>query len=166
MRFKAIIFDWGDTVMRDYNLPGPMSEWEKADWVPGLQDQLRRIKGEYTLAIATSAAHSGSEEMIKALQRVGADKFFDRFFTSRDLGVAKPDPEFFAAITDKLGYSEKDCLAVGNLYEKDITPAKEAGLSTIFFNESGEEGFCPHADAIIHRMDELISTIRKLEIRR
>lgn len=156
---KVLIFDWGDTIMRDFNLPGPMSGWEKVAYIPEVEQALQALSEKYTLAIATSADHSGTEEMIAALKRVGADRYFDRFFASKDLGYKKPDPEFFAAITKKMGVSPEHCFMIGNLYEKDIVGAKAAGLRTILFDEQKQNRSFPDADEVIHHMSDLLKKV-------
>lgn len=44
---------------------------------------------------------------------------------------------------------------IENLYDMDISSAKKAGLSTVFFNETGLKGDFPGADFIIRQMYEL-----------
>lgn len=156
---KVLIFDWGDTIMRDYNLPGPMSGWDKVAYIPGAEQALQELTKKYALTIATSADHSGTEEMIAALKRVGADRYFDHFFASKDLGYKKPDPRFFTAITNKLVTDPQNCIMIGNLYEKDIVGAKAAGLQTILFDEQKQSLEFPDADTVIHYMPELIQLL-------
>jgi HAD superfamily hydrolase (TIGR01509 family) len=153
---KFLIFDWGDTIMRDYNLPGPMSGWPKVDYIPGAEEALKALSEKYTTVIATSADHSGTEEMISALKRVDADKYFNHFFSSKELGHKKPDPEFFRAIIQKLGTNASQAVMIGNLYEKDIIGAKAAGLQTILFDEKMQSQDFPDADILIHNMGKLI----------
>ncbi|HHN48013.1 MAG TPA: HAD family hydrolase [Bacteroidales bacterium] len=163
MKIKRIIFDWGDTIMRDFKHAGPMKNWDYVEMIPGAAEMLESISPFYTCCIATSADHSGTEEMIEALARVGIVKFFNHFFSSADLGVSKPDPAFFKAIVKKLGTDPGNCLAVGNLYHKDIVPAKKAGLNTVFFNEFDVPGSYPEADYVIKRIDELTRILKKHE---
>ena len=153
---KALIFDWGDTIRRDYNLPGPMHSWEKVAWIPGAEEALIALQNHYTLIIATSANHSNTADMKKALAMVGADKYFNLFFSQIELGVAKPDPAFFSKTALLAGFLPESCTMIGNLYEKDIIGAKTTGMSTIFFNETKLPGPFPLADHIIFHMNELI----------
>lgn len=157
---SALIFDWGDTVMRDFDLPGPMSEWEKVAFIPGAEEALSILSKRFTCVIATSANHSGTGEMIAALKRVGADRYFHHFFSSAELGYKKPDPKFFTSITTRLGLPPESCVMVGNLYEKDITGAKTAGMQTILFDEKKQPRNFPDADVVIHQMTELIDIFR------
>jgi len=159
---KQLIFDWGGTIMIDYASQGPMYLWERVDWVPGAQDSLSKLSTQYPLCIATNAPHSGTEEMIKALDRVGAKRFFKNFFSSKELGYGKPDPRFFLAIAEKLHVVPGDCLMVGNHYSKDIVGAKRAGMMTIYYNEKELTGPFEQADLVIENMGELNKAIQSL----
>jgi putative hydrolase of the HAD superfamily len=159
-KIKTLIFDWGDTIMRDYGLPGPMAHWEKVDWIPGAEKALKILSKKYTCTIATSADHSGTAEMIAALTRVGAEKYFHHFFSSQEIGFKKPDPGFFDAIAKKLSLDPSACVMIGNFYEKDIVGAKQAGMQTVWFNETqNNDNFNPEsypdADHIIFAMEQL-----------
>ncbi|MBE0639503.1 MAG: HAD family hydrolase [Bacteroidales bacterium] len=155
----TLIFDWGDTIMQDFGLPGPMYSWEKVAWIPGAEEALKILSLAYPCIIATSADHSGVEEMKAALERVGAEKYFSHFFAAIDLGHKKPDPRFFLAITQKLDLIPGKCVMIGNMYEKDIAGAKKAGLQTVFFNLDKHSGTFPSADEIIVDMNHLSRVI-------
>jgi putative hydrolase of the HAD superfamily len=153
---NALVFDWGDTVMKDFNLPGPMSEWEKVEWVEGAEEALMKLNKKFTCIIATSADHSDTIEMKKALSRVGADKYFHYFFSQKELGYKKPDVRFFRQVMLQAGFNSSECAMIGNLYDKDIIGAKEAGMKTVFFNQSSLEGEYPLADFQIDKMKQLL----------
>lgn len=157
---RVLIFDWGDTVMQDFKLPGPMSEWDNVAWIPGAEEALKILSANFTCVIATSANHSGTEEMIKALKRVGADQYFHHFYSSKQLGFQKPDPRFFKAIANQLTIEHERCMMIGNLYERDIVGAKKAGMHTILFDMQKLAVNFPDADIVIHQMDELIHLFR------
>ena len=159
MKIKAIIFDWGNTIMRDYNLPGPMFQWEKVDWIPGAEELLRQLQNKYICAIATNAPHSGREDMIKALKMLGADIYFQHFFSAKEIGHRKPDPRFFLAVCNDIGVKQEECYMIGDTYERDIIGAKEAGMSTIFFNKNSIPGNYPDADHIVNGLVEIIEII-------
>jgi len=145
---RALIFDWGDTIMRDFGLPGIMAEWEKVEWIPGAEKTLIGVSSKFMCVIATSAGQSGTPEMIAALKRIGADKYFDYFFSSKELGYNKPDPRFFTEISRCINLAPETCLMIGNIYEKDIIGAKKAAMQTAFFNEKKLTGTFPDADFI------------------
>lgn len=160
---KALIFDWGDTVMRDYASNGPMYSWAKVDWIPGVKELLKKVSDKYVCIIATSAEHSDTNDMKKALKRIGADVYFQEFYSQKELGFKKPDPRFFEAVISKAGLSSNECVMIGNIYEKDIIGAKSTGLKTIFFNENNVSGDFPLADITLHQMNEInLDLIQKL----
>lgn len=165
MSKKFIVFDWGDTIMRDFKLPGTMKDWEKVAWVPGAEEMLIKVCNDYLCCIATSASHSATSDMIAALKRVGAEKYFRYFVSSADLGYAKPDPEFFRQTVQLLEATADECISIGNLYEKDIVPAKACGLATIWFNETNKKGYFPDADFIINAWEALPGVLKLLEAR-
>lgn len=152
---KALIFDWGDTIMRDFEEPGPVSEWKEVAWIPGAAESLQKLYQKYVCIIATSASHSDTTAMKKALKRMAADRYFQYFYSKVELGFAKPDPRFFERILRLSKLQAEDAVMIGNLYDKDISSAKKAGLTTVFFNETGLTGDFPDADIIIRRMHEL-----------
>lgn len=151
--------------MIDYAFQGPMYLWETVNWVPGANDSLSKLSTQYSLSIATNAPHSGTGEMIKALERVGAKRFFSHFFSSKELGFGKPDPRFFMAIAKKLNVAPEDCLMVGNHYTKDIVGAKQVGMTTIYYNEKRLPGPFEEADLVIDNMGELADAVEFLEAR-
>ncbi len=160
-QITTLIFDWGDTIMRDFKLPGPMAEWKNVDWIPGAEEVLTSLSKKYRCIIATSAGHSGTQKMVAALKRVGADKYFHHFYSSKELGFKKPDPRFFASIAKKLALTPIECVMIGNFYEKDITGAKQAGMQTVLFNENRIAGPFIDADIIIFKMESLLDVIRE-----
>jgi FMN phosphatase YigB (HAD superfamily) len=153
---KALIFDWGDTVMRDFpEKDGPMYLWDHVEWIPGTEQALKQLHDKYVMVIATNAGQSNTQAMVNALKRVGAERYFRYFFSSKELGFEKPDMRFFDSITVQIGVLPSECVMIGNLYQKDIVGAKQCGISTILFNEMKITGSFPLADKIISKMKDL-----------
>jgi FMN phosphatase YigB (HAD superfamily) len=94
-------------------------------------------------------------------QRGGIRHYFDHLWTSRELGAAKPDPAFFTAILSRLELEPEACLMIGNDYDKDIVPAKAAGLQTIWLAPGSLDAF-PAADLVVHSLHDLIAAIGKV----
>lgn len=158
---KLLVFDWGDTIMRDFDLPGPMSVWPQVAWIEGAETALRTLSSAYICAIATSADHSDVVEMKKALRRVGADQYFHLFYSQKELGYKKPDVRFFTSVLSLSGFAPSESAMIGNLYDKDIIGAKTAGMTTCWFNENNIEGYFPLADHIINHMEHLLHIFKK-----
>ena len=156
---RAVVFDWGDTVMRDFGHPGPMAHWDTVEVVPGVRDALARLEKSYVLSLASNAGDSDGSLMAQALERVHLRKHFVHLWTSKELGARKPDPAFFHAICDRLQLPPAAVMLVGNDYYKDIAPAKAVGMGTVWFNPSNAP--CPGdaADQCIVDMRVLPETI-------
>ncbi len=161
---KALIFDWGDTVMRDYpELKTPMFTWEHLELIPDILPALQILESKYIMVIATNAGQSDTDAMIKALDRVNVSKYFHYFFSSKDLGFSKPDIRFFNSIAKSLNQQPENCLMIGNMYDKDIVGAKDAGMKTILFDEKNTCLPYPKADFTINSMKNILNSIIAIE---
>ena len=159
---RALLFDWGNTIMVDFCLPGPMYEWAKVEWVPGAEESLKELSSAYPCYVATNAGQSDACAVRQGLSRVGAEKYFSGIFASTDLGHEKPSPDFFQEISSSLNIPFEELVMIGDNYIKDIEGAGKCGIKTVFLNHKpGPENF-PMADAIIHSMQELPFAIQKL----
>jgi len=161
---KTLIFDWGDTVMRDFTqYPGPMAYWPKVEAINGIENALKYLKKKYILCIATNAKESDTNLVIKALERVNLKKYFNYFYSSYDLGYKKPDSNFFLTIAKNINVKTSECVMIGNDYEKDIIGAKLIGMKTILFNKKIKKNDFCYADDIIFSMTDLPEKIKNLD---
>jgi putative hydrolase of the HAD superfamily len=160
-KIQALIFDWGDTLMRVFDYPGAMMNWPRVETMPGVVQSLESLQGRFICCVASNAGDSDAKIMGQALERVQISHFFVKLWTSRELGAVKPEPQFFHAIINNLRLPPEACVMIGNDYDKDICPAKKAGMGTIFLSESIN---CdtPLADVVICSMDELVSAVEKI----
>ena len=161
---QAVVFDWGDTLMRDLpQYQGAMVHWPQMERMPGAMEALGSLTGGLMLCVASNAGDSDAELMGRALERAGIRHFFNHLWTSRELGAAKPSSAFFQAILRELELEPQACVMVGNDYEKDIVPAKAAGMWTVWLAPSPRPK-AQDADAIIHSMKELTPTVLGLGV--
>ena len=164
---KTLIFDWGDTIMRDYpHLKTPMYTWDHVEYIPEVEKTLELLYNNYIMVIATNAGQSDTNDMIKALKRINANKYFNYFFSSKDLGYEKPDKLFFKTIINNLGFKANECVMIGNIYEKDIIGAKDIGMNTILYNEKDIKGNYQKADFIVNKMYNIICIIENLDYKK
>jgi len=156
---EAVVFDWGDTVMRDFRTcEGPMASWPLIEAVAGVEEVLRTLHPRYRLALATNASDSNESLVRWALYRVGLNWFFENVFVSSDLGVEKPDQKFFAAVLAGLELPADHVVMVGDNYANDVQGAKGAGLLTVWFNPG-----CGPAPGAATDHDAEIADFSKLE---
>jgi FMN phosphatase YigB (HAD superfamily) len=159
---KNLLFDWGNTIMVDFVLPGPMCSWNKVALVEGAENALQILSEKYDCHLATNAGASTTKEVRLALSRVDVDKFFSEIFLADEIGFDKPDIRFFNAIIDRLGISPDSFVMIGDNYFNDCVGAKKAGMKTVFLNANRVTGSFPMADAVIRTFDELINLIEEL----
>lgn len=159
---KALIFDWGDTLMRDFpEFTGPMAHWPRVELMPGAAEALAVLHERYICCVASNAGDSNAFLMGQALARVGIRQYCHHLFTSRELGAAKPDPAFFRGILAQLGIEPHEAVMVGNDYVKDIAGAKAVGLWTVWVS-ANPPGTAPAADAVIASLLELVVVLGSL----
>jgi len=161
---RAIIFDWGDTLMRDFKTySGPMTFWERVEVIEGVEPLLKYLHQKYIFCVATNAGDSDTLLMIKALERGNIKKYFKYFFSSKDLGFSKPDPLFFKTIADRMKFLPKECLMIGNDYANDIEGAFSVGMKTIYFNESQDIVINSKADYTISNVNQILTILEKMK---
>ncbi|WP_319371627.1 HAD family hydrolase [uncultured Ilyobacter sp.] len=157
---NVLIFDWGDTLMRDSGDTGPMVHWENVEIIPGVRETLAKLKEDYILCVASNAGESDAKLMRAALKRVAIDSFFSYFFTSAELGFEKPDSKFFEAILKIGSFCSHGCVMIGNDYEKDIVPSKLLGMNTILFDEKNISINTESADFKIDKIFQIIDILK------
>ena len=130
---KAVIFDWGDTVMEDLPLKaGPMAEWDIVKETPAIRQVLESLRGHFSIILATNAAESGEKKVRLALRRVGLDGFFDAIYSAKEMGVSKPDRQFFQSILDYHDLLTDQTVMVGDDLTNDVMGASRAGFRSIW----------------------------------
>jgi putative hydrolase of the HAD superfamily len=98
--------------------------WEAAPGAAGALEALRA--GGRKVAIASNFDH----RLPGVLAGLGLGAL-DAVLLPGELGVAKPDPGFFEAVSERLGVGPKDALYVGNDPVDDLEPARRAGWRAI-----------------------------------
>lgn len=140
----AVLFDWGDTVMRVFpGAVGPMVSWPRVEAVPGVRRALVALRPHAVLGIATNAADSQAAEIRAALRRVRLSSYFAKLYCYRSLGVRKPSREYFAAVLADLGLPPDRVVMVGDEWQADVEGALAAGLRAVWYDPS-RRGECRH----------------------
>jgi putative hydrolase of the HAD superfamily len=169
---RAVLLDWGDTLMRDLRrYEGPMAEWPEVEPVPGADEALAALAPRYTIAVASNTDFSNAPLVLAALARVGLDRYVDRVFASAAMGVAKPEAAFFERILADLEVEPGEAVMVGDRYDNDVAAAKAVGLWTLWLAPDdapvpapwGDAGVVPRHDARIATMRELPAAIARLD---
>jgi len=136
-KIDAVLFDWGNTLMVDFGLDGPMCDWPRVEAVDGARETLEALSARYLLFVATNGECSGAMEVIAALDRVGLGCFIKAVYAQKDLGFGKPDTHFFNAICRKEELAPSRCLMVGDHIDKDVRGALQFGMQAVLFDPLG-----------------------------
>lgn len=126
---------------------------------PLLHDYFSQTKS--TIAILTNGQEGHQKDKVRTL---GMYTYLDdsSVFSSEGIGFAKPDPNAFQFVANKMKSNIKDWFYIGDNYINDMEGAKKAGMRTIHFNRHHlMEG--PMSDYIVYSEKELVDLLKKLE---
>ncbi|MFZ5517343.1 MAG: HAD family hydrolase [Candidatus Zhuqueibacterota bacterium] len=159
----AIIFDWGNTIMRVFpDQPGPMAFWPLVQCEAEINNVLSALHGMYQLALCTNASDSDQRLVREALARVELEHYFDEVLTPHELKAFKPAPDFFFNALKKIEVEPERAIFIGDDYTNDIVAAKQIGLWTVWYNNRRqpiEIGGYPYHDIEIAHLSEILSFI-------
>ncbi|MGA7206911.1 MAG: HAD family hydrolase [Specibacter sp.] len=95
--------------------------------------QMLRSSG-VTIGVVTNGNH---EQQQKKINRIGIEPLLDIFFSSEQMGHAKPTRSAFVLPCEKMGLSPNEVLYVGDNFRVDIEGARAAGLQAIHLDREG-----------------------------
>jgi putative hydrolase of the HAD superfamily len=155
--YPAILFDWGDTVMKDDPSQNtPMVDWPQVEMVTGVETLLEAIHtGGRVIALATGAEVSNETQIREALARVNLDRYFDKIYCFGNTGQRKPSAAFYQFILDDLKVQPAEALMIGDSFEKDVLAANQLGIAGVWFNPSTPETRNGAGFVTVHSMAEL-----------
>ncbi len=162
---RALLFDWGDTVMTD--TPGdlgPMCDWPHVMEVEGVGAVLAQLRPQWRFALATNAQDSAVAEIRRALARVELDRYFEHIFCYRALGRRKQERGFWTAVLVQLGLAPESVVMVGDDFEGDVLAPNAVGIPAVWFNPLTEERRAqPGWHCTIGHMSELPAALAALD---
>jgi putative hydrolase of the HAD superfamily len=114
--------------------------------VEGFIDPVRLAAAENTQMLATLAERgfelgvvsNGCGNVEKLCADFGYTRFLSVIVDSRRVGLFKPDPAIFLHAAEKLGGDPGSMMMVGDSFDRDVRPAKTAGMKTAWL-----EGIAP-----------------------
>ena len=156
LRYPTILFDWGDTVMRDHpEISIPMVDWETVEVIEGITVVLEYLHSSgRRIILATSAEISDEGQIRGALARGGLDTYFSHIYCFKNTKLPKGEA-FYRYILNDLHIPAAESLMVGDSFEKDILAANAAGISAVWFNPNSEETRKSDVHVTVHSMQEL-----------
>ncbi|QFZ23743.1 HAD family hydrolase [Saccharothrix syringae] len=123
-------------------LAARLTEVDHAAWLhpdPGTVELVEELAGaDVPLALLSNAPAS----FARVAEREPWARHFRHLVFSADLGVAKPDPRIFAALTERLGAAPGDCVFFDDRQD-NVDGANGAGLRGVLWRGSS------HARAVL-----------------
>jgi putative hydrolase of the HAD superfamily len=120
---------------------------------------LERVRPDYRLALLSNGASDLQREKIVG---AGLEKWFSTIIISADLGVRKPEPEYFRIALDRLGIGPAEAAMIGNSLKNDIGGAQSAGIFAVWLNRDGGDPGELRPDATIGSLAELPALLERL----
>ena len=90
---------------------------------------VRRLEPHYQMAMLSNQIESWHSTL---MTRWDLWALFDPIVTSYAEGVAKPDPEIYQRLLQKLDVPAEQCLFIDDI-ERNLLPAQQLGMKTILF---------------------------------
>jgi putative hydrolase of the HAD superfamily len=156
LHYPTILFDWGDTVMRDDpSLTVPMVEWPTVEVIEGIADALEYLHSSgRQIVLATSAEISNESQIRGALARVGLDEYFSHIYCFKNTQLPKGE-DFYRHILHDLNLPASEALMVGDHFQKDVQAANAVGIFAVWFNPKSAETRKGNLHTTVHSMQEL-----------
>lgn len=123
--------------------------WSRVE--PDTPEVLAELKKQLFLLGVIS---NSDGRLLKQLQELDLEKYFDTIIDSEILGVRKPDPAIFLHAFEQLGIEPEQSVYVGDIYEIDILGAEKVGATGILIDPFDRH---PQQDCLkIHRCKDLL----------
>lgn len=124
-------------------------------FLPGAREAVESLSKKYKLYLASNGT---SHVQAGRLESANISQFFQGIFISQEIGVNKPDREYFERCFARIpGFDRSKAMIVGDSLSSDILGGKQAGIRTCWVNSKGKT-----APADLHP-DYEIKALSKLE---
>ncbi len=96
-----------------------------------LAEFIKKVKKSYPVYLLSNALSSFLREILEKNELYG---LFDEVYISSELGLAKPDPDFFRECLSRIGAKAEDTVMIDD-NEKNLVGARSVGIDTIHFRD-------------------------------
>ena len=125
------------SIAEDFNRDYQVTLGDHIEFEDNAKEILLAQKKVYTIAAVTNGTKVAQE---KKLSLSGLDKVIDYIFISENIGVEKPNKEFFDYVFEKMNIQDKkEVLIIGDSLTSDIKGGVIAGIDTCWFNPHHKE---------------------------
>jgi FMN phosphatase YigB (HAD superfamily) len=132
MMLKAVIFDFGHTIMDESKGQETPLESRPVCLMPGLFSTLPHIT--FRMGIWANTRVSNAQDVRRWLKRAGINQYFEWVITSVDAGARKPDRAFFSYALKKCKLQKEEALFIGNQLNTDVLGANGYGIRCVWLS--------------------------------
>lgn len=105
--------------------------------LPVVPELLCKLSEAHQLAIITNGLQ---EAQRPRLSKTGLDQYFAKIIVSDEIGLAKPQTEYFDYTMDHIGHHIKEeLLIIGDTLTSDILGGENSGIDTVWYNPRNED---------------------------
>ncbi|MBS9338200.1 noncanonical pyrimidine nucleotidase, YjjG family [Fructobacillus sp. M2-14] len=103
----------------------------------GAEEVLKTAAEHYTVLVGTNGQ---DETQRRRLKETGFDQYFDKIYTSEQIGHAKPDTDFYEAIfEDNPDMTKENTVMIGDGIFSDMLGGQRYGIDRIWVNLDGKQ---------------------------
>jgi HAD superfamily hydrolase (TIGR01509 family) len=102
--------------------------------IPGMPEAVRQWESRANLGLIANQP----KEIVPVLERLNLWDLFQVQGISQQVGLSKPDPEFYRWALGQAGCDPEQAIMIGDTVKYDILPARSLGMKTLWF--------APHPD--------------------
>ncbi|TFG20059.1 MAG: TIGR02253 family HAD-type hydrolase [Promethearchaeota archaeon] len=103
------------------------------------------------------------------LHRLKIEQFFTDIFISEEIGLQKPNPEYFKYCLNEMDVLPSEFMYVGDRMDHDIKPAKDIGINTVLIHRKGKydpiisgKSYPYQADYEISSLEDLLPIVKSI----
>ncbi len=127
--------------------------------IEGATDLIKDLSQTHEIAIASNGP---KEAALTKINKINLDPYISAILTSGEIGIGKPNKEFFDCLYKKLENKNKaKMLLIGDSLATDIKGGMDNGIDTCWFNPNGDillDGYKPTME--IQKLLQLKKNIR------
>ena len=120
--------------------------------VIGAKDILEYLSKKYAIYGASNAFYNQQVNRLKIADML---QYFKGLFVSETVGFTKPEKGFFDYCFSNIPYTKDETMMIGDSLSADIDGGKDYGLTTCWFNFSGQKISAPKADFIVYKLEDI-----------
>ena len=122
--------------------------------IDGAVDFLEKLSPDFHKYIITNGI---ADTQHMRFRGTDTEKYFDEIYISEELGVQKPEAEFFNLVLEDIGISRDRAIVIGDSEKSDIRGARNAGIESIFISFDGRTSDL--ADHSVSSYEELLALL-------